>query len=58
MQREGLELRFQEAFLNLQLARAWAAGAVWAAVDYNGLELTQAHCTRHRATYQEVSACI
>lgn len=40
--RSGLEQDFRESYHNRKLARSWRAGAAWAALDFNGLELTAA----------------
>ncbi|KAK9916715.1 hypothetical protein WJX75_006196 [Coccomyxa subellipsoidea] len=49
-----VEQEFREAFMNSSLAQNWLAGEDWAALDYNGLVLSHAAASAHRAKHQEV----
>lgn len=50
-----VEQEFREAFMNSSLAQNWLAGEDWAALDYNGLVLSHAAASAHRAKHREVS---
>lgn len=52
--RAAAEQEFREAYLNSKLARQWAGGAAWAAMDFVGVPLTHAAAAAHHATYQQV----
>ncbi|BDA40751.1 hypothetical protein COCOBI_01-4050 [Coccomyxa sp. Obi] len=49
-----VEQEVREAYMNSTLAKHWLAGHNWAALDYNGLELSHAAASAHQAKNQEV----
>ncbi|CAL8466943.1 g6479 [Coccomyxa elongata] len=49
-----VEQEVREAYMNSTLAKHWLAGEDWAALDYNGLELSHAAASAHQAKNQEV----
>lgn len=49
-----VEQEVREAYMNSTLAKHWLAGEDWAALDYNGLELSHAEASAHHAKNQEV----
>ncbi|KAK9823001.1 hypothetical protein WJX81_004470 [Elliptochloris bilobata] len=51
----GLEQDFRECYHNCKLARSWRAGASWAALDFNGLELTAANAAAAGQCYTQVA---
>lgn len=53
-----VEQEVREAYMNSTLAKHWLAGEDWAALDYNGLELSHAAATVHQAQNQEVMLCL
>lgn len=53
--RAAAEQEFREAYLNSKLARQWAGGAAWAAMDFVGVPLTHAAAAAHHATYQQAA---
>ena len=52
--RAAAEQEAREAFLNGRLARQWAGGAPWAAVDFVGVAMTAATAAAHLAAAPQV----
>ena len=50
----ALEQDFRECYHNCKLARSWRGGAPWAALDFNGLELTAAAAAASEQRYNQV----
>ena len=53
--RAAAEQEAREAFLNGRLARQWAGGAPWAAVDFVGVAMTAATAAAHLAAAPQVA---
>ena len=49
----ALEQDFRECYHNCKLARSWRGGAPWAALDFNGLELTAAAAAAAEERYSQ-----
>ena len=49
----ALEQDFRECYHNCKLARSWRGGAPWAALDFNGLELTAAAAAMAEQRYNQ-----
>lgn len=54
--RAAAEQELREAFLSAKLARQWAGGAPWAAVDFVGVALTAEAAVGHLAALPQVAA--
>lgn len=52
--REAAEQELREAYLNAKLARKWAGGAAWAAVDFLGVALTGPAAAVHLSALPQV----
>lgn len=53
-----VEQELREAYLNKSLAENWLGGQEWAALDYNGLVLSRAAATAHKAKHRVVNTAV
>lgn len=54
MQKDDVEQALMDASMNSRLCAAWAEGAGWAGIDYYGVPIDIAACSRYQQALDEV----